>query len=181
LNIMLVVVELIKKNLFAIIVFSVAVSIANSAIAESEKIKNAWELPAFNLRGLDGKNHTLKEWQGKVILLNFWASWCAPCQYEIRDLTQYQRKLAEQGFQVVSLGFDKEQKLRNIHRSLEINYPVLIMEPSNPGTQAIMKQWGNPQNMIPYNVVIDKNGEIKYIHRGQLDEESFNEYIMPLL
>ncbi len=178
---MLVVAEFIKKNLFSIFIFLMAISIVNNTIAESENIKNAWELPTLNLKGLDGKNHTLKEWYGKVILLNFWASWCAPCQYEIRDLTQYQEKLADKGFQVVSLGFDKEQKLRNIHRSLEINYPVLIMEPSNPRTQAIMKQWGNPQNMIPHNVVIDKNGEIKYIHRGQLDEEIFNDYIMPLL
>lgn len=143
--------------------------------------KNAWKMPAFNLQGLDGRYHRLKEWQGKVIVLNFWASWCAPCQYEISDLIRYQKNLSDKGLQIVSLGLDEERMLRNVHRSLEINYPVLILNPESSETETILEQWGNQQRMIPYNVVIDRSGDIKYIHRGQLDEESFQEYILPLL
>jgi len=142
---------------------------------------NAWEIPDFNLKGLDGKIHSLKEWKGNVILLNFWASWCAPCQYEIKDLTRYQSKFSDKGFKIVSLGLDKERMLRNVHRSLGINYPVLILDPEESETEIILDQWGNHERMVPYNVFIDRKGNIKYIHRGQLDKEIIQEYVLPLL
>ncbi|HGG59168.1 MAG TPA: TlpA family protein disulfide reductase, partial [Gammaproteobacteria bacterium] len=65
----------------------------------------------FKLKGLDGKTHSLDEWKGKVIVLNFWASWCAPCQYEIKELIALQNEYGDKGLQVVSLGLDEERKL----------------------------------------------------------------------
>ncbi len=167
-----------KKYLIIVLLFLFIIGLESPLIAAN---KNAWEIPDFNLKGLDGKIHSLKEWKGNVILLNFWASWCAPCQYEIKDLTRYQRKFSDKGFKIVSLGLDKEQMLRNVHRSLEINYPVLILNPEESETETILEQWGNHDRMVPYNVLIDREGNIKYIHRGQLDKEIIQEYLVPLL
>ncbi len=89
-------------------------------------------VPAFKLPGMDGKQHELAEWRNKVVLLNFWASWCSPCQTEIRDLVAFQTQYAAQGLQIVGIGLDDEKKLRNVQRSLGINYPVLVDNSSGP-------------------------------------------------
>ncbi|MDH3353685.1 MAG: TlpA family protein disulfide reductase [Chromatiales bacterium] len=150
-----------------------------STMALPSKTNNAWEMEKFTLVGLDGKMHSLDEWKGKVILLNFWATWCAPCQAEIRDFVKYQEQYREQGLQVLGLGLDEERKLRNVYRTLEMNYPVLITDPED--NRDLMLKWGNSTGIVPYTVVINRDGRMKYIHRGQLDHQSFEEYVLPLL
>ncbi len=143
--------------------------------------KNAWEIPEFNLAGLDGKNHQLSEWKGKVILLNFWASWCAPCLHEIKYFTHYQEKLRPYNFQVVSIGLDDKQKLDQLRLSLGINYPILFANAEEESTQEILAQWGNEKAYIPYSVIIRADGNIHYTRQGLLDEGSFKKYVLPLL
>ena len=143
------------------------------------KTRNAWELPAFSLTDLDGNVHSLDEWKGRVIMLNFWAALCAPCQYEIKDFVRYQDTYSERGLQIVGIGVDQERPLRNVSRTLGINYPVLVLDPANEN--GILADWGNEQQIIPYTVVIDSKGMITYIHRGQLNDEAFNNFVLPLL
>jgi peroxiredoxin len=140
---------------------------------------NAWEIPAFKLKGLDGKTHRIQDWEGKIILLNFWASWCTPCQIEIKDLVQYQEKFSKQNLQVISIGLDDENKLKNVARTLNINYPVLIPEPQFH--HDILSQWGDSTGAVPHNVVIAADGKISYIHRGPFNNDAFAEFIVPLL
>lgn len=145
----------------------------------SSRTNNAWEIEPFELRGLDGINHSLSEWRGKVILLNFWAAWCGPCQYEIPELVHAQQQYGARGLQIVGVGIDEEGKLRNVAKSLDINYPVLIS--TQEKSSGLLRHWGNPQQLVPHTVVIARNGEIAYIHRGQLDKESFENYVKPLI
>ena len=133
---------------------------------------------SFSLPGLDGKKHELKEWRNKVVLLNFWASWCSPCQTEIRDLVDYQTKYAAAGLQIVGIGLDDEVKLRNVQRSLEINYPVLL--DNGPGP-SLMSRLGNLQGVVPYTVVVSRKGSVVYTHAGLINKEIFTEAILPLL
>ncbi len=143
------------------------------------KTSNVWEMPQFALPGLDGTKHSLQEWKGKVIVFNFWASWCSPCQYEIRDLVQMQDKYKGQGLQVIGVGVDEERKLRNVSRTLGINYPILVAEPSSHPD--LLTDWGNSEQIVPYTVIIDTTGHIHYIHRGQMSMETFQDYVLPLL
>jgi peroxiredoxin len=140
---------------------------------------NAWMVQPFSLQELDGTSHTLAEWHGKVILLNFWASWCSSCQYEIRDLIAWQERYRDKGLQVVGIGMDIKQKLDNVKHSLEINYPVLVANPEQQ--RELITRWGNRDGMIPYTVVIDSTGRIILNHKGMLDQETFTEYVLPLL
>jgi len=144
-----------------------------------ERTNNAWEMKPFHLQGLDGRTHSLDEWKGNVIMLNFWATWCAPCQYEIRDFVKYQAKYGPKGLQIIGLGLDEARKLSNVKRTLGINYPVLVADPiENAG---LLAQWGNEKQIVPYTVVIARDGRMKYIHRGQMDDAAFEEYVLPLL
>jgi peroxiredoxin len=134
--------------------------------------------PAFTLPGMDGKQHQLGEWRDRVVLLNFWASWCSPCQTEIRDLVAFQTKYGPQGLQIIGIGMDDEAKLRNVQRSLEINYPVLLA--NKPGN-TLMAHYGNRVGTVPYSVLISRRGEVLYTFTGLINNEIFAEQVIPRL
>ena len=135
-------------------------------------------VPAFKLPGMDGKQHELTEWRNKVVLLNFWASWCSPCQTEIRDLVAFQTQYAAQGLQIVGIGLDDEKKLRNVQRSLGINYPVLVDISSGP---TVMEGLGNRDGVVPYSVLISREGKVLYTHMGLLDKVILTDEVIPRL
>ena len=146
---------------------------ANASVTATHKLA-----PAFTLPGMDGKPHELGEWHDKVVLLNFWASWCSPCQTEIRDLVAYQSQYAAQGLQIVGIGMDDETKLRNVQRTLGINYPVLLANtPGNP----LMAGFGNRDGIVPYSVLISRAGKVVYTHTGVITQEIFAEQVIPWL
>jgi peroxiredoxin len=150
-----------------------------SANTSPPKANNEWEMKPFSLTGLDGVRHSLADWKGKVVILNFWATWCTPCLYEIRDFVTYQEQYKARGLQIIGLGLDDEKKLRNVQRTLEINYPVLVADPVD--NSGLMKLWGNSSGVLPYTVVIDRDGRVTYVHRGLMNRDVFDEYVLPLL
>jgi thiol-disulfide isomerase/thioredoxin len=143
------------------------------------RVSNAWALPELRLPGLDGAEHGLSEWRGRVILLNFWATWCPPCRAEVPVLVDVQARLGARGLQVVSVGLDEERKVRNFVRTLGINYPVLLADPQRDTT--LLPLWGDRQYVLPYSVIIAPDGSVHFTHQGPLDEEAVRVHVMPLL
>jgi peroxiredoxin len=148
-------------------------------LALPARTDNAWELQPIRLPDLDGTQRALADWSGKVLMLNFWASWCAPCQYEIPEFVAYQDEYAAQGLQIIGVGLDEARRLKNVARTLGINYPVMVIE--EQAGASLMRQWGNDKGIVPYTVIIDRDGHIRYIHRGRMDKYAFEEYVKPLL
>jgi thiol-disulfide isomerase/thioredoxin len=169
------------KSLFivsclSLILFNHSVVIA----AEKDKaISNAWELPPLMLNDLKGQQHNLYDWHGKVIMLNFWATWCGPCQIEIPDFIAYQKDYAKKGLQIVGIGLDETRKLRNYVRTVGINYPVLQADPESQ--YSLLKQWGNSFGVLPFTVIIGKEGHLVYMQQGIFKKEAFDTYVKPLL
>lgn len=149
------------------------------AVTVPARADNGREIKPFSLMGLDGVKHSLADWKGRVVILNFWATWCSPCLNEIRDFVIYQEQYKTRGLQIVGLGLDEEKKLRNVQRTLEINYPVLVADPVD--NRGLMNFWGNSSGVVPYTVVIDRDGRVIYTHRGPMGRDVFDDNVLPLL
>ncbi len=136
-------------------------------------------IETFELKGLDGGVYHLANWKGKVIVLNFWASWCSSCQIEIREFIQLQNQYGAQGLQVIGLGVDQARKLRNVSRTLGINYPIMVTD--SDAVRPLLQKWGNERGVVPFTVIIDRAGQVQIIHRGPIYRDELEELFKPLL
>jgi Peroxiredoxin len=134
--------------------------------------------PDFNLQGMDGKRHGPEEWSGKIVILNFWASWCPPCLEEIPGFIRLQDRYAGQGVQFVGIALQQADEVREFVRSKGMNYPVLV------GVTEVIRvaeDYGNRIGVLPYTVIIDRAQHIAFIKRGPLPEHDAERLISSLL
>lgn len=109
---------------------------------------------------------------GELTLVNFWASWCAPCREEMPLFETMYRQLQPNGFVVIGIALDSPDKTQPMLDSMDITYPILYAEESG---NAIMETVGNPQGLLPYSLLLDKNGKLLeqvlgQIHQHQIDD-----------
>jgi len=132
----------------------------------------------FTLNDLDGKPHSIAEWDGQVVLINFWATWCPPCRREIPLLVDLQREYAERGFTVLGLAMDNLTKVANFVEGHKVSYPNLVGQYDVAKVSALL---GNTAGSLPYTVIIDRDGNIRYLHLGEISRETALKQILPLL
>ena len=132
--------------------------------AESVDVKST----EFAMLDLDGKMRNIREWRGKVVLLNFWATWCPPCKEEIPAFIELQKEYGDRGLQVVGVAVDDEDAVRKFAGQLGINYPVMASE---DGTIELAHRYGNKEEVLPYSVFIDKDGNISYTIKGEVSKK----------
>jgi thiol-disulfide isomerase/thioredoxin len=133
----------------------------------------------LSLPGLDGVNHTLADWRGRAIVLDFWATWCDPCIAGIPHLVALQQRYRRRGLSVVSVGIDDPAKLRNVVRTLAIDYPVLVADPER--VRPLLDAWGDKDGVIPFLVLIDRRGGVIATRRGPIGEDELEELVRPLV
>lgn len=123
--------------------------------------------PEFAALDLAGEIRNIKEWDGRLILLNFWATWCPPCKREIPHFIELQKEYGDQGFQIVGIAIDDEDAVRKYVEEVGMNYPSLVVQ---DGGVMLAKRYGNGIGALPYSVLINRDGEISYTIKGELSK-----------
>jgi len=132
--------------------------------------------PDFTLSDLEGKSLTLSEFRGKVIILNFWATWCPPCRREIPDFIDLYRNYKDKGLIILGINLDAGD-IRSVKRFSEeygINYPVVI------GNDSVTQDYGGIR-AIPTTFIIDKKGDIREKYVGYQPRATFEKAVKNLL
>lgn len=133
--------------------------------------------PEFAMLDLDGQTRNIKDWDGKVILLNFWATWCPPCLREIPGFIELQEQYGDQGFQVIGIAADKEKAVRDYVDEIKINYPVIAAELD---AIELSSRYGNRMGALPYSVIINRKSEISDRITGELSKIKAEKLLMKL-
>ena len=144
----------------------------NAAKGEKERKPAA----NFALPDENGKTVKLSDYKGKVVLLDFWATWCGPCKIEIPWFIEFQRQYKDRGFTVIGISMDEGgwQTVRPFVEEFKMNYPVLI------GTDEMATTFGGV-DVLPTTFIIDKQGRIVATHMGLTSKDEFEKTIQSLL
>ena len=132
--------------------------------------------PPVILKDLRGRTVRLADFKGKVVLLNFWATWCPPCRAEIPELIKWQRQYRSEGLQVIGVTYPptNRRRVERFTRTLKVNYPILL---GSKETKALF----HAGETLPFSVVIDRNGNVSESIEGILLVEEFEEKVKPIL
>jgi thiol-disulfide isomerase/thioredoxin len=135
-------------------------------------------LPEFNLPDLSGRQHNISEWHGKILLINFWATWCPPCRKEIPDFIALQQQYADKDLQFIGIALEDREPVAEYAAAIKINYPILL---GGDDGIALAQQLGNSVGAVPYTLIVDRQGQIILRHPGELSKQQIMEVISPLL
>jgi thiol-disulfide isomerase/thioredoxin len=133
---------------------------------------------ALSLPDLNNKPQSLNQWRGKVLVVNFWATWCAPCREEIPMFVKMQQKYQQRDLQIVGISIDQLDKTSEFFTNFGMNYPVLI---GTFDTIDVSRKAGNARRVLPFTVVLDRKGQIVSTELGGLNQEKLEALIAPLL
>jgi len=131
----------------------------------------------FSFPDMKGQLQSITQWQGKILVINFWATWCPPCLKEIPEFIQWQQEFQSQQVQFIGIALDDQQAVADYLQTVELDYPVLIA--GDTGTE-LAKRLGNIINTLPFTVIVNQQGQIVHRQLGELSRAQFLESVRPL-
>ncbi len=151
--------------------FSLAVKAEKAEFLE----ENYPPAPEFSSTDLTGNDISLSDFQGKVIFLNFWATWCPPCRAEIPGFVKVFEKYKTKGLQIIGISVDriKPEKVLEFAKEYKINYPVIMAD------RDLVRKY-EPGRAIPTTIIIDSQGRIRHKHIGYMDKNTLEKYFLEL-
>lgn len=144
-----------------------------SGLKEASKRNPA---PPFELKDASGKLVRLEDYKGKVVLLNFWATWCGPCKFEIPWFIEFQKTYKDRGFTVIGVSLDDEgwEVVKPYLEAKQVNYPVVV------GSEEVDQKYGGIE-ALPTSFLIDREGRIAATHVGLVSKQQYEQDITQLL
>ena len=156
----------------AAVIAAIGLGAPQPLAAGSKSVKLGEPAPDFELQLIDKTRVRLADLRGEVIVLNYWATWCAPCKKELPLLDRYYRAMQGKGLRVFAI-------------TTESSLPLYRLKPlfaamAIPSVRAVKGPYGN-YNAVPYNIVIDRAGRVRYAQAGSFDLDDLNATLVPLL
>ena len=130
------------------------------------------------LKDLHGNPQPLDQWRGKVLVVNFWATWCEPCRKEIPEFIRTQDRYGSRGLQFVGIAIDQPDKVAAFVDELHINYPVLVGDLT---AMELARGLGNRLGALPFTAVFDRHAKLVEVKTGLLDEARLLQVVESLI
>ena len=169
-----------KKNGLILLaaIFALASGILVKQMLASLENASPAPMPSFSLPDATGKQRLSSEWQGKILVINFWATWCPPCRKEIPEFIALQSELANQGVVFIGIAIDEEKAVKNYQEDMGMNYPVLV---DNANGVALAKEFGDSMEAVPFTVIVNREGKIIFRKPGEVTKSELMSQLSPLL
>lgn len=157
------------KNLFITLILIATAAFTTNALAQRKA-------PNVVFKTSDGKTYDLSKLSGKVVIVNFWATWCGPCRKEIPDFIEFYKSYKDKGVEIIGVSLDREgwEKVTPFLKQTPINYPIVL------GNGEIAGKFSK-FNAIPTTFIIDKSGNIVDEHTGVMTRSQLEAKVKPLL
>lgn len=156
----------------------------NESKIEQQQVKRKVDIstpdyrPEFALKDIEDQLRNASEWDGKVLLINFWATWCPPCRREMPAFIEIREAYKDKGFEIIGIAIDTKQNVIDFTDPMGVDYPLLLGE--EEGIQ-LSQAYGNRLGVLPYSVIVDRKGRIISTHRNEMTYKAVEEIIKPLL
>ena len=123
----------------------------------------------------EGKQQSLGQWQHKLLIINFWATWCGPCKEEMPIFAKLQKKYGANGLQIIGIAADLPLNVVNFDKKLNVGYPLL---PDEARAIEFSKRLGNRLGLLPHTVIVQPGGEVLRSQLGVINEAEFEAFIV---
>jgi peroxiredoxin len=139
---------------------------------------DAAPLLAVSLPDIEGRPQRLDQWRGKVLVVNFWATWCVPCRDEMRDFIRTQKSTGDKGLQFVGIAIDNADKVQQFAKEIDLNYPALI---GGMEAMQLSHSVGNELMALPFTIIVSRDGKIAHTQLGPLKQAQLDSIVAKLL
>ena len=149
-----------------------------SSVNGDDSTTTSAALFATTLPDAQGRQQPLKQWRGKILVVNFWATWCPPCREEMPELSQLQDQYRDRNVVVIGISTENVVQIREFAKTLQVSYPLLAgdMEAMSLGSAL-----GNDKSVLPYTIVIKPDGTIANSHFGRINKAVLEQTLLPLI
>ncbi|HTA43383.1 MAG TPA: TlpA disulfide reductase family protein [Bryobacteraceae bacterium] len=158
------------------LLWPLAAHVAAKAILDAHAVHQLNRAPDFTLTDANSRRVSLSDYRGKVVVLNFWATWCGPCKIEIPWFIEFQKEYEARGFTVLGVSMDDDgwKVINPFAAAVRINYPIVL------GDEKVNMLYGGI-DALPTTIVIGRDGSVAYVHAGLIDKAEYQKEIVRLL